>query len=196
LNVEASGGIRAQQIKRVSSVFLIWSRRLPQPGEGTQATDFSFQSRQCSPSRGCYLSGLANYCVLCSLVQIDYDVFLQGFETGTLPNAAFHHVDHLRLSWLYLRRDGLQSARSISSTVFAAIHGAADRFHLTQTRFWIRLVQHLMEAFPTIERFEDLLDAFPPVMDKAIVYRHYSPTHLTSPIARHVCVAPDLLPLP
>jgi hypothetical protein len=130
---------------------------------------------------------------------MDDHAFLHGFETGTLPNAAFHHVDHLRLTWLYLRRDGPElGADHVIDGIrhFAAIHGAADRFHLTQTRFWIRLVQHLMEAFPNIERFEDLLAAFPLVLDKAIVYRHYSPTHLASPIARHACGVPDLLPLP
>jgi hypothetical protein len=129
---------------------------------------------------------------------MDDDAFLRGFETGTLPNA-FHHLDHLRLTWLYLRRDGPElGAEHIIDGIrqFAAIHGAADRFHFTLTRFWIYLVQHVMRAFPTMERFEDLLAAFPPVMDKAIVYRHYSPAHLSSPIARHVCVAPDLLPLP
>ena len=130
---------------------------------------------------------------------MDDDAFLHGFETGTVANAAFHHLDHLRLTWLYLRRDGPElGAEHVIDGIrqFAAIHGSADRFHLTQTRFWIRLVQHLMEAFPTIERFEDLLDAFPPVMDKAIVYRHYSPMQLSSPTARRVWVAPDVLPLP
>jgi hypothetical protein len=130
---------------------------------------------------------------------MDDDAFLRAFETGTLPNAAFRHRDHLRLAWLYLRRDGPElGAEHIVDGIrhFAASHGAADRFHLTLTRFWIRLVQHLMEAFPSIERFEDLLAAFPPAADKAIVYRHYSPTQLSLPTARQVWLAPDLLPLP
>lgn len=130
---------------------------------------------------------------------MDDDAFLQAFETGTLPNAAFHHRDHLRLTWLYLRRDGPElGAEHIVDGIrhFAAMHGAADRFHVTLTRFWIRVVQHLMEAFPDIEHFEDLLAAFPLVLDRAIVYRHYSATHLSSPISRKDWIAPDLLPLP
>src|ERR671938_1199575 len=108
-----------------------------------------------------------------SLVPMGDDAFLRAFEAGTLPNAAFHHRDHLRLTWLYLRRDGPElGAEHVIGSLrhFAAAHGAADRFHLTLTRFWIRLVQHLLEVFPTIERFDDLLAAFPLVMDKAIVY--------------------------
>ena len=30
----------------------------------------------------------------------------RAFETGALPNSAFHHRDHIRLAWIYLRRDG------------------------------------------------------------------------------------------
>jgi len=135
----------------------------------------------------------------CSLLRMDDDAFLQAFEAGTLPNATFHHRDHLRLTWLLLRRDGPElGAEHIVDGIrhFAAVHGAPDRFHVTLTRFWIRLVEHLMAAFPTIERFDDLLAVFPLVLDKAIVYRHYSATYLFSPMARQVWIAPDLLPLP
>lgn len=125
--------------------------------------------------------------------------FIHAFETGALPNSAFHHRDHVRLTWLYLRRDGpALGADRIENGIrrFAAAQGAAQLFHVTLTRFWIRLVQHLIEAFPTIERFEELLAAFPLVADKTIVYRHYSAARLETAEARQGWVAPDLLPLP
>ena len=127
------------------------------------------------------------------------DAFLLAFETGTLPNAAFHHRDHLRLSWLYLRRDGPDvGTRRIVDGIrhFAAAHGAADRFHVTLTRFWISLVQHLLEAFPEVDRFDDLLARFPLALDKSIVYRHYSTVALSSTVARQSWLEPDLIPLP
>src|SRR5262249_33674074 len=74
----------------------------------------------------------------CSLYSaMDDAAFLDAFERGVLPNAAFHHRDHLRLSWLYLRRDGseLGSQRVMDGIRhFAAAHGAADRFHVTLTQ--------------------------------------------------------------
>ena len=130
---------------------------------------------------------------------MDDDAFVFAFETGTLPNAACHHREHLRLTWLYLRRDGPElGAAHVSDGIrrFAAAHGAADRFHVTLTRFWTGLVQHLLEAFPTIARFDDLLAAWPLILDKTIMYRHYSPARLASPEARRGWLEPDLVPLP
>src|ERR1700736_1437278 len=79
--------------------------------------------------------------------------FLHAFETGALPSSAFRHRDHLRLAWLYLRRDGAETgAQAVVDGIrhFATAHGAADRFHETLTRFWVHLVQHLLEAFPAV----------------------------------------------
>jgi hypothetical protein len=130
---------------------------------------------------------------------MDDHEFLAAFESGTLPNAAFHHRDHLRLSFLYLRRDGVElGSRHVIDGIrhFAAAHGAVDRFHLTLTHFWVALVRHLIEAFPSIDRFDDLLAAFPLALDKTIVNRHYSGALLWSAVARSGFVEPDLRPLP
>ena len=83
--------------------------------------------------------------------------FIHAFETGALPNSAFHHRDHVRLTWLYLRRDGpALGADRIENGIrrFAAAQGAAQLFHMTLTRFWIRLVQHLIEAGEPLRRYE------------------------------------------
>ena len=125
--------------------------------------------------------------------------FLRAFESGALSNSAFHHRDHLRLAWLYLRRDGPETGavRVIESIrQFAAAHGAADRFHETLTRFWIALVRHVDQAFPGIDHFDDLLARYPLMADKSLVYRHYSAEALDKRIARGGWVEPDLLPLP
>jgi hypothetical protein len=126
-------------------------------------------------------------------------LYLRAFESGELPNTAFHHRDHVHLAWLYLRRDGYDvGSREVIDGIraFAAAHGAADRFHETLTRFWIKLVQHLIEIFPLVDRFDDLLARFPLLTDKTIVYRHYSRVVLASPATRQGWVMPDLRPLP
>jgi len=140
-------------------------------------------------------------CVSYSAPMLDNDdsAFIDAFETGTLPNSAFHHRDHVRLAWLYLRRDGPETgAREVVDGIrqFAAAHGAADRFHETLTRFWVHLVQHLVEVFPAVDRFDALLAIYPRLADKTLVYRHYRPETLASQAARVGWMVPDLLPLP
>jgi hypothetical protein len=129
---------------------------------------------------------------------MDDDAFLAAFESGRLPNESFRHRDHLRLAWLYLRRDGPElGTHNILTGIrhFATAHGAVDRFNETLTRFWIRLVQHLIETFAAADTFDDLLAHFPRLADKSLVYRHYSQAALWSPVARQGWLEPDLRPL-
>lgn len=125
--------------------------------------------------------------------------FLHAFTTATLPNAQFHHRDHLRMSWLMLQRLGLEAgAEAIVSGIrhIAGAHGHAPKYHETMTRFWIWLVDHAMRARPEITSFDDFLTAYPMVLDKTLPFRHWSHDGLMSPAARAVWVDPDVLALP
>jgi hypothetical protein len=61
---------------------------------------------------------------------VDTDAaFLEAFEQGKLANSAFRHREHIRLTWLYLRRDGRANVAD-AILQFATAQGAADRFHV------------------------------------------------------------------
>lgn len=125
--------------------------------------------------------------------------FLHAFTTASLPNEQFHHRDHLRMTWLMLRRHGLEKgAEAIVAGIrhFAASHGHAPRYHETMTRFWIAIVDHATRARPEIGSFEDFLRAFPLMLDKGLPFRHWSRDTLMSPAARAAWTEPDLLGLP
>ncbi len=129
----------------------------------------------------------------------DDRAFIAAFESATLPNSAFHHRDHVRLAWLYLRRDGPQrGTQHVLDGIrhFATAHGVADRFHVTLTLFWVRLVQHLIDTFPMAERFEDLLAHYPRLTDKSLIYQHYTRERLALLAARQAPMEPDVLALP
>ena len=127
------------------------------------------------------------------------DDFVQAFLSGSLPNAQFHHRDHLRLTWLLVRRLG-PAARSdaVASGIqrFAAHHGHAEKYHETMTRFWARLVAHLAVARPDLTDFDAFLAAFPHLLDKTLPYRHWRPETMSTATARAQWVEPDLLALP
>ena len=121
--------------------------------------------------------------------------FLEAFEAGTL--GPFHHRDHLRMAWLYLRADPEAAEERVLDGLrhFAAVTGASSLFHDTLTRFWVRFVRHVAEAGGAAT-FDDLFTIFPRLMDQSLPERHYRRETLWSPAARQSWVGPDLLPLP
>lgn len=126
------------------------------------------------------------------------DEFLDAFSSGRLANEAFHHRDHLRLTWLLLHRLGSEAgAEAVAGGIrrFAAAHGHQSRYHETMTRFWIRLVDHTMRARP-VTSFEELIQAFPMLLDKHLPFNHWNRETIMSDAARREFVEPDLLALP
>jgi hypothetical protein len=110
--------------------------------------------------------------------------FLARFEAGGIPNADFRHRDHLRMAWLYVRRDGREAGTArirAGLRHFAAVHGVAHAYHETLTGFWARLMAHVVEVFPDDARFEDA---------------NWSSELLDGAPARREWVEPDLRPLP
>ncbi len=127
------------------------------------------------------------------------DDFVSAFLHGSLPPQQFHHRDHLRLTWCLVRRDGEEAATGEITTgirKFAARHGQASKYHETLTRFWIRVVGHMVAARPEIADFETFLAAFPQLLDKDLPYRHWRRETMWAEAAREAWVSPDLLALP
>jgi hypothetical protein len=123
--------------------------------------------------------------------------FLQHFEMAHLP--AFPHREHIRMAWLYLRRDGWeQGYQAIQKGLrhFAAAHGQSQKYHESITRFWALLVYHGIQTKPEISSFDDFVSAFPFLLDKQSMSKHYSPERLFSAEARADWLEPDLIPMP
>ena len=123
------------------------------------------------------------------------DQLLFEFERGTLPAEAFHHEQHVRTAWLFVRRDGMPDALTTFSAAlrrFAAANGAPRLYHVTITWAYLLLIaerQRACEArewasFASANR--DLLAWKPSILD---VY--YTPDTLWSEAARATFVMPD-----
>jgi len=126
-------------------------------------------------------------------------VFLEAFEAGRRPRGAFHHVDHVRLAWILLRRDGLALGEErIAAGIrrFAEAQGTPALYHETLTRAWARLVGAALAASPRRASFPQFLEANPQLADKAYLFQFYSAEALSAPRARQGWVEPDLQPLP
>ena len=127
------------------------------------------------------------------------DEFLRAFFSAELANSDFQHRDHLRVTWLVVRRHGRAEAETrITEGIqhFAARHGHAAHYHDTMTRFWVRLVAHAVASRPEIEDFDAFLAAYPMVLDPSLPFRHWRREAMFTPEARAEWKEPDLVQLP
>ena len=125
--------------------------------------------------------------------------FLRAFEDLSFPADQFHHREHLRVAWLYLKSsDATRAAERMSAGIrrFANHHGANEKYHHTVTLFWMRLVAVALVETPDGCAFDEFLAAHPELGDKHLPANYYSPDLLASRAARDGWVEPDLQPLP
>jgi hypothetical protein len=127
--------------------------------------------------------------------------FIAAFEQGRIAPADFHHHEHLRLAWLYLRRDGLAAAQDqvrAGIRAFARAAGKPELYHETLTLAWLALLDIGLRGARAAGRepatFAQFLATQADLQDKQRVARHYRPETLASAQARATWVPPDLVP--
>lgn len=120
-------------------------------------------------------------------------------ERCIYPNRAFHHPDHLRLGWHYLRSEAPADAIArMRRTIldFAVNAGHREKYHDTLTAGWMRLVSAALGCTPQHSEFAMFAAAHPWLFDRDALLAFYSRDLLFSDRARAGWVAPDLHPLP
>lgn len=121
--------------------------------------------------------------------------FVEAFESCTLATTAFHHADHIRLAWIYLREHPLLPAIDRFTTSlqrFATHNGVPGLYHATITWAYLLLIHERMNGEASFEDFraanEELFTWKPSVLS-----RYYLPATLASERARRGFVMPDAL---
>lgn len=131
--------------------------------------------------------------------ELPIEELLQGLAGGTLPNERFRHRDHLRLAHHLVLREGYPFAlEAVTDTIrrFATGHGLAEKFHLTMTHCWVRLVAAALADEPWSCSFERLVARHPALLDRGMPLRYYSRDRLFADSARAAWMEPDLAALP
>jgi hypothetical protein len=125
--------------------------------------------------------------------------FVVAFEDCRITGDSFHHADHVRLAWLYVREFGEIGAQEkflAGIRKLAAHLGAAQKFHCTTTVAWLRLVAAAQREDSRTALFGDWVVKHHSLLDKEFLLAHYSKECLDSAEARNGWVEPDLRPLP
>jgi hypothetical protein len=117
----------------------------------------------------------------------------------TPAGGRFGHREHIHLAYIAVRRHGPGQAPAVVARWLrhlTAYHRAPQKFHPTVTRAWVEIVAHHVAAGPPATDFAAFADAYPPLLDKKLLTRHYSSRALASPAARTGWVEPDLARFP
>ncbi len=122
--------------------------------------------------------------------------FIQAFETCTLSAGSFHHADHVRLAWLYLRDRPFPAALNAFCTGlqrFAAANGKPELYHETITWAYLLLIRERCARMNSDHSWEEFRaaneDLF--VWKPSILQRYYREETLSSELAHRVFVLPD-----
>ena len=131
---------------------------------------------------------------------MDDAALLRTFEAGEVPEGGFHHADHVRVAWMYLKHHELADALvrfKVGLRHFAERQNKPDLYHETITVAYVLLINERLAYDGTLDweefarRHGDLLTWRPSILD-----RYYRPETLASSRARYTFVMPDRLDLP
>jgi hypothetical protein len=121
--------------------------------------------------------------------------FVRAFEDCSFPADLFHHSEHIRVAWFYLKStDASRAAERMSEGIrrFAKHHGATQKYHHTLTLAWMRLVAAALVETPEGYAFEQFITAHPQLKDTNVLAKYYSKELLETAAAREAWVEPDL----
>jgi hypothetical protein len=122
--------------------------------------------------------------------------FVADFEACAVASTDFHHADHVRLAWIYLREHPLIEAIERFTTSlqrFAAHHGVPGLYHETITWAYLLLIHERMQRDDAPDDWDSFRAANSDLFERkpSILERYYLPGTLGSDIARRIFVLPD-----
>jgi hypothetical protein len=135
---------------------------------------------------------------------MDDEEFLRRIEDCTYPVNDFHHREHVKVAYLYLRRytpDAAMDRMRASLKRFAAAHNVPvdvlDRgYHETITRAWMQLVEFTMVESDPAQTADQFYEANPQLWQMKVLRFFYSRPKLMSFEAKANFIEPDITPLP
>ena len=134
---------------------------------------------------------------------IDDDTFLAKFEAQEFPHDKWHHREHIKMAYLYLRRHPYEAALAKIRTGIQALNASQKvpetptrGYHETMTQAWLRLVHLALCEYGPAENADAFYEQHPELSQHKVLRLFYSLERLMSPQAKVEFVEPDLAPLP
>ncbi len=124
--------------------------------------------------------------------------FIERFEDCSLLAAGFHHRDHIKVVWLYLRGNSVLETLSRFSAAlkrFATANGKPNLYHETITWAYVFLINERMRQSEHEQNWTEFVESNADLFSwqSSILKSYYHDDTLGSELARKVFVLPDKL---
>jgi hypothetical protein len=124
------------------------------------------------------------------------DELIAEFESGATAPDTFHHADHVRLAFEYLRRFTAPEALARFSAAlqrFAAAQGKADRYHETITWAYLLLIRERIARAERAQTWDEFAECNSDLLiwKGGVLATLYRRETLDSDLARRSFVMPD-----
>ncbi|CAL1542237.1 unnamed protein product [Lymnaea stagnalis] len=125
------------------------------------------------------------------------EIFLNAFETATLPFEDWTHEAHLRMAWNYITEHGQEKAVPyIKLGIQKYNEKNRDKiksgYHETITMFFIHLVSNaIVSSVNAKETFDEFLVRNKHLMDKNLLFEYYKKETLFQEDAKNRFIVPD-----
>jgi hypothetical protein len=131
-----------------------------------------------------------------SMTAMTEQELIAQFESGSLPPTAFHHADHVRMAFAYLRQYPLLQALqrfSAALKLFAKAQGKDNLYHETITWAYLFLIHERISRAGQVQSWEEFAEANPDLLmwKNGILKRYYAEETLQSDLAKRVFIFPD-----
>lgn len=118
-------------------------------------------------------------------------------QKSDAPGGLFRHTEHVKLTWLYLRKYPLlETVAKVSEALkmFADANGAAHLYNETLTWAYIFLINERMARLGAEHTWEEFFAAHPDLFNwnENILKTYYREETLNSELAKRVFIFPDL----
>lgn len=129
--------------------------------------------------------------------------FLKKFEAGLFPREQWHHKEHIKVAYLYLRQMPFEQAitrvrQRIKAHNLAqgVSESPTSGYHETMTHAWLRLVEVTLKEYGPTENADAFYEQNSQLWQKKTLRLFYSRELFMAPRAKIEFVEPDLAPLP
>ncbi len=122
------------------------------------------------------------------------------FESFTISPDEFSHAIHVRLAYVYLVDNDVDTVyrqfRQVTLDYLKHHDIDPSKYNETLTRAWILAIRHFMMCSSPTKCSSEFVDSNPRLLNSRIMQLHYSKQLLFSDEARLSFIEPDLAPIP